>query len=70
MCKLNFQFGIMCTAATWNYSVLFFINILIRVGRQENILTNTHKMCQVAAYLESLFAQSNEVSIRLTNSEV
>ena len=57
-------------AATWNYSVLFFINILIRVGRQENILINTHETCQIVAYLESLFAQSNDVNIWLTNSEV
>lgn len=54
-------------AATWYYSVLFFINI--SVGRQENILINTHEICQIDAYLEYLFAQSNDMNIWLTSSE-
>ena len=67
MCKLNSQSGIACMAATWNYSVLFFINI--HVGGQENILINSPEMCQIVAYLAYLFAQSNDVNIWLTSSE-
>jgi hypothetical protein len=67
MCKQNLQFslGHGCNL------VLFSIIITnICVSRQENIRIDIYEMCQINAYLGYLFAQSNDVNIWLTSSEV
>lgn len=64
----SLQFGILCLIATWCFAVLLLLYYTWR--RQENVLINIRGMCQINAYLEYLFAQSNDVNIWLTSSEV